>query len=165
MQFSPAHSQRIIQVLSPPCPEPIQRNRKRSYPNSAHGILSQCVLDEPDRRVRIIHFHDQFAVPLVMQVNDDGFLRVMHVPKDSLTVLIEGSRCDDSGHVGSRHPNAVIPATCLLRVCSNARNVDERDFVRFMPKSAIDSTTDFGVKLEQQSVLGSRWRLDVEIKT
>jgi hypothetical protein len=37
--------------------------------------------DEFDGGFRIIHFHDQFFVSLVMQVNDDSLLRVMHVPE------------------------------------------------------------------------------------
>ena len=63
-----------------------------------------------------------------MQINNDGFLRMMHVPEDSLAVLIEGSCRDDSGDIGSGHPDAVIPAACGLRVCSDAPDVDKRDF-------------------------------------
>lgn len=89
---------------------------------------SQCILDELHRRLRIVRFNDQFVVPLVMQINHDGFLRVVHVPEDSLAVLIEGSRSDDSGHIGSGHPDAVIPAACGLRIGTDACDVDERNF-------------------------------------
>jgi hypothetical protein len=61
-----------------------------------------------------------------MEVNHDGFLRVMHVPEDSLAILIEGACRDDSGHVGSGHPYAVPPSACGVRVCSDSRNMDER---------------------------------------
>jgi hypothetical protein len=67
----------------------------------ARRTASQRILDQLDRCVRIIHFYDQLAVSLVMKVNHNCFLRVMHVPEDSLAVLIEGSRRDDSGHIGS----------------------------------------------------------------
>jgi hypothetical protein len=63
-----------------------------------------------------------------MQVNHDSFLWVVHVPEDAFAILIEGSRRDDSGHIGSGHPDAVIPAACDLRVGSDACNVDKRDF-------------------------------------
>jgi len=97
---------------------------ERSFPSAK----TRGAFDRFDGSWRVVHLHDQFAVPLVMQVNDDGFLRVMHVPEESLAVLIEGSRRDDSGHVGSRHPNAVIPAPCDLRVCTDTSDVYKRDF-------------------------------------
>jgi len=100
----------------------------RSLTSVVKSQPSQGSRNQPDRRERVIHFHDQFAVPLVMEINDDGLLRVMHVPEDALAVLIEGSRRNDSGHIGSGHPDAVIPAACDLRVCPDTRNVDERDF-------------------------------------
>ena len=53
---------------------------------------SQRILNKPDPRLRGIHFKDQLVESLVMHVNDDGLLRVMHVPEDPLSVLIEGAR-------------------------------------------------------------------------
>jgi hypothetical protein len=71
---------------------------------------AQCILYQPDRRFWIVNFYDQFVAPLVMQINDDGLLRVMHVPEDSPAVLIEGSRRDDSGHAGFfPKPQEVLP--------------------------------------------------------
>jgi hypothetical protein len=69
-----------------------------------------------------------------MQVNHDAFLRVMHVPEDPLAVLMERSGCDDARHIGSGHPDSVIPAACSFRVCSDTCNVDKRDF-----ESALES--------------------------
>jgi hypothetical protein len=37
-----------------------------------------------------MYFYDQFGVPLVVQVNDDGLLRVMHIPEHPLAVMKEG---------------------------------------------------------------------------
>ena len=74
----------------------------------ARRTASQRILDQLDRCVRIIHFYDQLAVSLVMKVNPNCFLRVMHVPEDSLAVLIEGSRRDDSGHIGSGHLSTLV---------------------------------------------------------
>ena len=68
-----------------------------AFTTRCYIATSQCILYQFDRRLRIIHFHDQLVIPLVMQVNHDGFLRVMHVPEDPLAVLIERSRRDDSG--------------------------------------------------------------------
>ena len=45
-------------------------------------------LDQFDRLLRIVHFHNQLVVALVMQVNGDGLLRMMNVPEDSLALLI-----------------------------------------------------------------------------
>ena len=36
-----------------------------------------------------IHFHDQFVVSLVMQVDNDSFLWVVNVAEHALVVLIE----------------------------------------------------------------------------
>jgi len=63
-----------------------------------------------------------------MQINDDGLFWVMHIPEHSFTVLIESSRRDDAGHVGSRHSDAVIPTACDLWVGPDARDVNEWDF-------------------------------------
>ena len=65
---------------------------------------------------------------LVMQINHDGFLRVMHIPEDSLAVLIESSGSNHAGHTGSGHPHAMPPSACDLRVGSDACDVDERYF-------------------------------------
>ena len=51
---------------------------KRPFATAA----SQRILNQCDRRLRVVHFHDQLVVPLIVQINDDGFLRVMHVPED-----------------------------------------------------------------------------------
>jgi hypothetical protein len=80
--------------------------------------------------------------PTVMQVNDDGFLRVMHVPEDPFAFLIERPRRYDSGHIGSGHPDAVIPASCGLRVCSDSRNVDERNFEAALECPELVSASD-----------------------
>ncbi len=50
---------------------------------------SQCILYQFDRRLRIIHFHNQFVVPLVVRVNHNGLLRVVDISEDSLAVLIK----------------------------------------------------------------------------
>src|SRR5215469_6124234 len=89
---------------------------------------SQRGLDQFDRLLRIVHFHNQFVVALVMQVNDDGLLRVVHIPEDSFAVLIEGSRRDHSRQIGSGHFDSVKPAACPFRVDSNSGKVHERDF-------------------------------------
>src|SRR5262245_42442937 len=52
----------------------------------------------------------------------------MHIPEDSLSMLIEGSRRDDSGHIRSRHLDSVIPAAGGFRVGSDTRNVHEGYF-------------------------------------
>src|SRR5437588_12439486 len=94
----------------------------------ARRTVSQSILDEPNCALRISHFYHQFVKSLVMQINYDSILRVMHVPEDSLAVLIEGSGSNHSGHTGSGHPHAVQPSACDLRVGSDARDVDERYF-------------------------------------
>jgi hypothetical protein len=89
-----------------------------------------------------MYFHDQLVISLVVQVNDDGLLRVMLVPEHALAVLIEGSRSDDSGDIGSGHPDAVIPAACDLRVCTDARYVGERDFQSALESPELVSAPD-----------------------
>jgi hypothetical protein len=37
-----------------------------------------------DRRFGIGHFHHQLVVPLVMQVNNNGFAGIMNIPKHTL---------------------------------------------------------------------------------
>jgi hypothetical protein len=88
----------------------------------------QRILNQPDSVLRIIHFDYQLVVPLVMQVNRDGFVGIVNIPEDSLTVLTKRSRRDDSGDIGSGQSNAVIPATCGFRICPDSRNVNERYF-------------------------------------
>ena len=73
-------------------------------------------------------FQKGLVKSLVMQINHDGLLRVMHIPEDSLAVLIEGSCSNHSGHTGSGHPHAMPPSACDLRVGSDACDVDERYF-------------------------------------
>ncbi len=92
------------------------------------AFQSQRFLNQLDRRLGLGDFHDQLVISLVAQINDDGLFRMMHIPKDSLAVLIEGSSRDDSGHVGSGHPDTVPPTSCDLRICSDTRDVDERNF-------------------------------------
>jgi hypothetical protein len=58
-----------------------------------------------------------------VQVNHDGLLRVVHILEDSLAVLIKGSRCDDSRHIGSGHSDAVIQAACYFWVGADTSNV------------------------------------------
>jgi hypothetical protein len=76
----------------------------------------------------MIYFYYQLVEWLVMEIDNNGLLRMMHVPEDSLAVLIERSRRDDTGHIRSRHPDAMIPTACNLRVGSDTRDVDEWDF-------------------------------------
>ena len=77
-----------------------------------------------------------------MKVNHDGFVGIVNIPEDPLAVLIEGSRRDDSGHIGSGHPDPVIPAACDLRVCSDTCNVDKRDFEAALERPQLVSATD-----------------------
>ena len=108
---------------------------------------SERILDQPNRCFWIINFYDQFVVPLVMQVNDDSVLRVMHVPEDPLAVLIKGARRDDSGHVSSGHPDPVIPATCSLGVCPDTRNVDERYFETALERPELSAPQTCSISL------------------
>jgi len=66
----------------------------------------------------------------------------MHVPKEPLAVLIEGSRRDDAQHIGSGHPDAVIPAACGFGVCPDACHVDERYFEGALERPELVSTPD-----------------------
>jgi len=77
-----------------------------------------------------------------MQVNGDGFLRIVNIPEDSPAVLIKGSRRDDSWHVGSGHPDPVIPPTRGLRVSPDTRNVDQRYFETALESPELVSTPD-----------------------
>jgi hypothetical protein len=99
------------------------------------------------RQPSVSHFNNELAVPLVMQVNGDGFLWIVNIPEDSLAVLIEGSSRDESGHVGSGHPDAVIPRACGLRVSPDTRNVDERDFEAAPKSPELLSAPDSNVSL------------------
>src|SRR5580704_6498985 len=109
--------------------------------------LSQRGLDQLNRRLRIGHFHHQLVVPLVMEVDDNGFLWMVNVPEDSLAVLIEGARSDDSGHIGSGHPDAVIPTACDLRVGTDAGDVHERHFETALQSPELVSTPNLQYQL------------------
>ena len=109
--------------------------------------------DEFNGGFGIVHFHDQFLISLVVQVNDNGFLRVMNVPEDPLAVLIERACRNDSGQVRSGHPNPVIQTACGLRVSPDARNVYERDFEAVLEGPELVSAPDV------QRQLAFRYRL------
>ena len=94
----------------------------------AWRTISHCILDDPHYGLRVSHFDNQLVIPLVMQIDDNSFFRVVDVPEYAFAVLIKGSRRDDSRYVGSGQPDAVPPAACDLRVCSDARYVDEGYF-------------------------------------
>jgi hypothetical protein len=66
----------------------------------------------------------------------------VYIPEDPLAILIEGSRRDDSGHIGSEHPDAVIPAACDLRVGASAGNVNEWDFQSALERPELVSASD-----------------------
>jgi hypothetical protein len=61
----------------------------RDFPGRVHP--------EFNRRLRSATSITNLVVPLVATVNHDVFLRTMHVPEDSLAILIEGSGRDDCG--------------------------------------------------------------------
>ena len=52
----------------------------------------------------------------------------MDITEDPLSILREGSRRDDSGDIGSEHPDAVMPAASDFWVSPNARDMDEQYF-------------------------------------
>src|SRR6202007_2524864 len=74
--------------------------------------------------------------------NDDGFLRAVHVPEDSLAVLIESSCRDDTGDIRARQPDAVIPAACRFRVSPDTRYMNERDFEAALERPELVSAPD-----------------------
>jgi hypothetical protein len=51
-----------------------------------------------DRHRRLLHFDNQFVVPLIGQFDDDGAFRVVRIP-DVLAVLVERGREEDAGQV------------------------------------------------------------------
>jgi hypothetical protein len=112
----------------------------------------QRILNQPDSVFRIFYFDYQLVVPLVMQVNRDGFVGIVNIPEDSLTVLIKRSRRDDSWDTGSGQSNAVIPATCDFRVCPDSSNVSERYF-----EAALESP-EFVRAPDVQRQFSSRYR-------
>jgi EamA-like transporter family len=109
-------------------------------------------LDQLYHRVGISHFHRQLAKLLVMEINHDGLLWMMGVPEQSLAILIEGACSDDSGHIGSGQPDDVVPAVRDLRVGSNARDVDKRDFQTALECPELVSASN----VQRQFPLGDR---------
>src|SRR5579885_2146153 len=103
--------------------DPRSRKRRQTW----GAPLLQCALDQLDCPRRVVDFVDQFVVALIVQVDHDGFVRMVNVPKHTFSVLVESSRGDDSGNVGSGQADAVIPPVCYLRVGANAGDMNERN--------------------------------------
>jgi hypothetical protein len=72
-------------------------------------LFRQVRLDPFHRSERIIDFHDQLPVPIIMELDDDGARGVVHVPKDTLPMLVKLARCDNAGKVRTYEPDAIVP--------------------------------------------------------
>src|SRR5581483_2814803 len=122
---------RALSFMVPQLNELISQGQVRSQISQRRQTwgtrFSQCALDQLDCPRRVVDFDDQFVVALIVQVDHDGFVRMVNVPKHTFSVLVESSRGDDSGNVGSGQADAVIPAVCYLRVGANAGDMNERN--------------------------------------
>src|SRR5215217_1062180 len=79
-------------------------------------LLAQRLFDSRYRSWRVLHLYDQSSIPFVLEPNHHRLLGVVHVPEHTLTLLVEGARCDDPRHVRSTGPDASPPPLRLLRI-------------------------------------------------
>jgi hypothetical protein len=90
-------------------------------------LLARRLLDSRYRSRRVLHLYDQSSVAFVLEPDHHRLLGVMHVPEHSLSLLVEGARCDDPRHVRSTEPGASPPPSRFLRIGLGIHYVRERD--------------------------------------
>ena len=82
-----------------------------------------------------------------MEFDDDGIFGIVYVPKDSLPVLVESSRREDSGDAGAGHLEAVPPPGREFRIMAHAANVAKRNVELAFESPKLVETADFKVKI------------------
>jgi len=88
-------------------------------------LFRQVRLDPFHRSERIIDFHDQLPVPIIMKLDDDGVRGVVHVPKDTLPMLVKLARCDNAGKLRTYEPDAMPPPAGSVRIIAHITDVAE----------------------------------------
>jgi hypothetical protein len=71
-------------------------------------------------------FDNQLIKPLIMQLNHDGMRWVVHIPKQTLSILIKRAGSDDAREIGARQAQARMIGVDG-RVGIHATNMGEGD--------------------------------------
>jgi hypothetical protein len=82
-------------------------------------LFRQVRLDPFHGSERIIDFHDQLPVPIIMKLDDDGVRGVVHVPKDTLPMLVKLAGCDNAGKLRTDELDAMPPPAGSIRIIAH----------------------------------------------
>jgi hypothetical protein len=83
-------------------------------------------LEERNSTSRITDLDDELVVELVIEIENDGSFRIVHVPENGVSVAMKGAGSEDAGNIGAEQAKPVIPSARGCGVGVNAFDVHER---------------------------------------
>src|SRR6202022_1061601 len=84
--------------------------------------------DRLHRRLGIFDFDDQTRVLLVIQLENDRAIRIVHVVEHDATLLVESTRCQYSWNLSAQKTDTVPPSARRLAIRPHRGHVLERKF-------------------------------------
>src|ERR1700674_2424298 len=84
--------------------------------------------DNLHRCRRFLDLDDETRVAFVIQLENDGAIRIVDVVEHDAAMLVESTRCQYSGNLGAEKTDPVPPSARSLRVRPHGRHVLERKF-------------------------------------
>src|SRR5215208_6319207 len=117
---NPPHMTMSRDIPPPPCSTPLTLLCSGAL-RSPGGLV-----DPPYGGFGIFHLYNQPSVPFVLKVDHHRLLRIVHVPKEQLALLVVSACRDRPRHPYPPFHDAVPPPARLLRIGFGAFYVRER---------------------------------------
>jgi len=80
-----------------------------------------------------------------MKLDDDGIRGVVHVPKDTLSMLVEHARGDNAGQLRDYQLDAMPPPADRIGIVPNITNVVEWNVQLALERPQLVQASDFQV--------------------